>query len=294
LHGAAAEVFDLKTGADPMPSNRFQVTFQSTETYGWTENYWYNGTLDDATLRPLTAQFVLLRCAFLTQDVFLTRIKVVGQFKRDPLIFDFTGVPGAKGQIAEEVNNSSGAVQVRMQSSAVGYNKVFMRGLPDSMVTGDVFTPGAPWITGFNAFKAFLMSSGVFLVVANVDNPQPVQLATSMAPHFPKGITVTMPAGYTPPTKGQQLRITGSSIIGYNGTKTCVVAPTLTSPLTFIVGGARPQQPPNGADTLSVQLKVPKEGAIETMFAGEYMQRKPGRPFGLVRGRRQTTLSLRP
>lgn len=276
-----------------MTVRKLEMFFTSSEGYGWTEKHYWQGPTATSIIKPLLDTLVQQRAAMMTDDTSIDRIRIAGDFSRDPLIYDYFGNPIGIGAYAERVNNSANGVIVRSEAANVGYNRNFFRGIPDSLITGNVFTPDSSWLSAFNTLRSNIVGSGNFVVQANVDNPQaPVDVA-SATQSPPKGIHLVLATGGTLPFPGR-VRIRGASVIGYNGVKILTRGPTGADPLGYLCGGALPQGNNPTADHVTATPLIPLSGAVTEFFYERFAQRKPGRPFGFVRGRGRTTLSLRP
>lgn len=275
-----------------MAAGRTTIFFSSSEGYGWTENYWFNGSQTGDALTNYMISIAHKRALFLTSDSQLERIRVQGTHKRDPLIFDFENDPACIGQLAASVNNSSNAVLTRIESTDVGYNRNLIRGIPDADINQNVFEPDPNWLAGWNIWKTEIRDSGNWAVVANVDNPQPPKIPATLDQGSPRGIKVTMNGGDTLPFPGK-VRVSGSSVFGYNGVKNVVLGPVQLGPNLYMLGGARPQGPINTGDTITITPLIPLEGPPTDMFYERFTSRNPGRFFGQRRGRRVSVIPLR-
>lgn len=271
-----------------MANNRVQVFFVNAERYGWTEQHWWTGANDFATLKAAIDPLIQARAAFLTKDCSIPRVRVSTGTKRLPVILDYETVPFAGGGFQETVNSSDDAVIIKFSNTSVGYNRVFLRGIPDSMVAGDQFNPTPPYLDLLQAWINVLGGSS-WAIVSHLGNQQPSVQAVSAAQNFPKGILLTLPGGTTL-NPGDVVRISGSSIFGYNGYKNVVSVTGAQA----ILGGARPPADPPASDTIFVTPIKPMPGPIQITNLEQFTLRKPGRPFGLRRGRARTSLSLRP
>lgn len=267
--------------------------FVNSERYGWTEDYNYLGATDLASVTLAFNTLVTLRAKLLSADCSIPRVRIESTFKRYPLILDYENSNFATGKVPGTVNDSDDAVIIRLDALSVGYNRIFMRGLSDGLVTGDQFTPDPTWDSNFTNFSNLLVD-GDWAVLSHLGNQQPSVIANAISPNAPKGIRLTV-ASTNVWAVGQQLRISGASIFGYNGVKTVVSALPPAAGLTvYLLGGAQPQAPDGIANTIHVTPLDPQFGVINGVNVEQYTLRKAGRPFGVRRGRARTVLSQRP
>jgi hypothetical protein len=271
---------------------KLTIFFSSTEGYGWTEKYYFSGAQTGDLLTAYMRTVAHERAMFLTSDGSLERFRLQSTHKRDPMIFDFENDPACKGQLDGTQNNSDNAVLARMEATGVGYNRILIRGILDGDVNQNVFTPSTAWLSGWMAWVAEIRDSGNWSVVATVDNPQMPITPTLVSQNSPKGIRVTLAGTDSLPVPSQVL-VKGSSVFGYNGVKNVTRGPTATQPNVYLLGGARPQSPPNALDAITLTPKAPLDAKVTDFFYERFTTRAAGRPFGQRRGRRPTTFSLR-
>jgi hypothetical protein len=275
-------------------TNKLQMFFTTPEGYGWSEDYnWSGGIGNPNNLQPVLDNFATKRLAFASADVVLVWIRIATQYKRDPLIYDYTPRAGFKGAINTRVNDVMNAVLIRIESNGTGYNKLFTRGVPDTVVIANEFVPDSEWLGGFNAFQSYVLNSGNLAVVASVDNPNPPVPIASLSQGDPKGIIMVLKPTFSVPFPGK-VRITGASFVGYNGVKNVIDGPPNQAALTYILGGARPNANQPAANAMKATPITPTAGLPTACFYEGLSTRKPGRFFGQRRGRARTTLSLRP
>jgi len=274
-------------------AKRLSIFFQSREGYGWTENYNFSGVQTGNALVTYMTNVAHIRALFLTSDCKLVRIRLASDFKRDPLIFDFLSDTACAGQYGFDMNNNDNALIARLERTGVGYNRVLMRGIPDRLVSENVFTPDAAWLGSWNTWVAEIRDTGNWSVVATVDNAQAPLTPQSLVPNIPKGIVVTMFPPDTLPTGGK-VYVSGASIFGYNGIKNVVKGPTTQGPNTYLLGGAQPPANLPAGNHPIITPKVAISGTVQQFFYERFTTRAPGRFFGQRRGRARTVLSLRP
>jgi hypothetical protein len=263
----------------------------STEEYGWSEHYEYLGQQTDIpALTTYFQQMVTARAFLLTADCTIVWLRLETNFKRDPLIWDFENYPPAKGRVAGSYNTQEDALIVRSEATGIGYNRIFMRGISDAYIDGDQFNPDPQWVQNFQAYRTFLMRLGNFGVKSAVDNPQnPVECSRANQ-GVPRGILVLTLVpnaldGFS------VVRLSKAKFVGYNGIKNVVKEHFGGANNAYLLGGATPQQ--DNTSALFATPVVYQTGALTDFFFERITLRKAGRPFGLIRGRRQTTLPLR-
>jgi len=273
--------------------HRCSIFFTSSEDYGWTEDYWYTGALTSLAIDTAVQELAAARAFLLSADCRMVRARTETSNKRFVNITNLSQISSYQGQIAGTVNDPNDAVIVEFTNDLVGFNRIFMRGLPDALVVANNFQPDTAWIFNFQAYEAILLA-GNWGVHSVLGNPQPTFNAKSATRGFPKGINLQVPAG-SPINLGQQIRIAGSSIYGYNGVKNVVQSLGVVGGNdAWLLGGAQPPADSSVSDVIRVTPLLPAEGLITGVAYLQYTQRKAGRPFGLRRGRARTQLSLRP
>jgi hypothetical protein len=270
-----------------------QVFFLNGDTgYGWSEKYFWIGTENVPTLISLFLTFVQIRAGMLATNCQILRIRLATQYKRDPSIFDYSGNPSGHGTSPQTVNNDDNAVIIRTESSGVGYNRIFLRGLSDNLIIDGAFSPTPGWQTAFNAFVNVLVNSGNFGVYASVDHPGTPSPLTGIVRTAPRGFYGTLDPGQ-PLVTGDVVRIAGAKTVGFNGTKNVIMVPGPAGGTTAQFGGAEPQQDPGPTENLTYRKLNFASGPVQQCFYEQFVTRKPGRPFGRALGRRRNQLPLR-
>jgi hypothetical protein len=275
------------------PPYRCTLFFQNADAYGWTEQHWYGGGTTLDVFRPQADILVRTRAAVLTTDCFITRVRLDTSVKRMPQVLDYAGVDYATGQWPGVVNSSDDCVILRYVNYGIGVNRTFLRGIPDAMVTSDEFKPTPDYSFALQSYVTAATGPNWF-VVAQMGNPQPPINGGSMVQGNPKGIRLTLPTPLPSPLPAS-VRISGASIIGYNGVKNVLADVTVTGGTpTYQLGGARPPANNPSGDFVKVVPLVYSSGSVQQTSLDQFTLRKPGRPFGLRAGRARTKLSLRP
>jgi len=187
------------------------------------------------------------------------------------------------------------ALLLRFQDDTGAYNRVFLRGLPDSLIDGEVFNSTDPtWLPRYNVYKAILETTGNFAISSNRNNLNVPIINSTLAKNSPKGILASLPVGSSLEV-GTQVRVSGASIPGYNGVHNVNVALGNVGPNpTYILGAGRMiADNPHGDQVLLHKLE-PAFVEDFTVNIEQFTLRKAGRPFGQRRGRARTLLNQRP
>lgn len=278
-----------------MAFKKMAVIFGNEERYSWTESYHFSDALALDAEQAALNSFVQLRAKMLPTDCFIIRIRLQGGVPRYPRVYVYENIPYAHGTFAGKINSSDDALLIRLQSSQGAYNRVFMRGLPDSLVTGEQFLVDDPaWLAVYNPWKAYLEASPNFAIVSNFNNIQPPILGGVLLKRAPKGILAEMPVGTTL-AEGSQVRISGASVPGYNGTHNVQYDLGLVGATVNFVLGAGKMIIDNPDTDAVVVHPLDADVAVSFRVSMErFTLRKPGRPFGVRRGRARTLNSQRP
>jgi len=267
------------------------VLFMKNATgYGWSERFWYAGPTDTASLVTNVQQLVVARAAILTNTCVIIRSRVAnpGGVKRNPVVFTGNGA-GTPGTETPPTASSEVALLILYQNIGVGFNRAFLRGIPERVVNVDTYAPDAAFNTNLNTFTAVLFN-GLWNVRGHLSSaPQTSYHLSTIIPTPPRGWTA-IPTPDFPGGLGQQLRVTGAVIPGYNGIKTITGVNTAGTLLTF--GGAAPPVTDISLNILATTLGAFDAPLLTAQPVG-ISRRAAGRPFGPSRGRRQTLYSLR-
>lgn len=278
-----------------MPSYNLQVFFKTLAGAGWSEHYRWIGSIDPSATIPLMTQLAQNRATLLASDCAVQWIRLQSNFKRDPLIFDFEANTSTVGpSSAATINTIDDAVLMRLEAPGVGFNRLFLRGIPDDCIAGQTLTPTPAWQTALTAYINYVVGSTNFAVSASVDNPITPVSVTSASQGAPKGIVIVVPNGTPFKIPATKVRISRASVFGYNGVKNIISNVQGTSPETILLGGAKPPANNPTTDNVLATPIAPQFAAVAQFFVERVTNRKAGRPFGLSRGRGQTRLSLRP
>lgn len=257
--------------------------------YGWSERFWYAGSTVNPTFTNNINQLINARALILTDTCNITHVRVASPVPRAPYIFaqPAGGVPG--GELPPTAP-SEVAILARLISGGAGpfFNRPFLRGIPQRVVTADSYTPDSTFETNINAFFAVLRNGNWNIQGRLTSAPNPLQPINTLAPVPPRGFTFTAAAGLF--VKGDVVRIRGAKVPGYNGLKSIIqVNPAGT---LYEAGGASPPVVDIGLSPTAQKQITFDLGIAITNIEG-LTRRGAGRPFGLTRGRKQTLYSLR-
>lgn len=263
-----------------------QFFFRSADGYGWSERYFYAGTTTDPAFSSNINALASARVQLLTTSGRLTHIRVASPTLRNPFIFALAA-GGTPGSYAPPTAPAEVALLFRMNAGITGYNRIFLRGIPDEIVSGDSYAPTPTWNGVMNSFIATL-SNSFWNCQGTLGSPTVRFPILNLNPNLPRGYSFDV----TPRVlvQGNVIRMHGASVPGYNGIKRVVaVGPSAT---LVQVGGAAPAV----ADptTLAYYTQIMDfDAVITSAFPENLTRRAAGRPFGLSRGRRPTLYSLR-
>jgi hypothetical protein len=242
---------------------------------GWSESV-HSILTDPIALKAQAIGYVLVRMPLCTPSTLLTHIRISDDLVFRDIILDPLVLP-IPGTNPEAVNESPWtAVDVRMSASPTVQRSLFLRGLPDGQVDGSLpeFTPG--FQASFNAFKSELLTdnwgikqkdrSQVKQPILSVDGLGNVVMAVPLAGLAVKSVVqlLGVPRSKVP---GRLFLIDVFTDASHFHVRGWPAGVTLTSQGFF-----RPV----------VYLITP----IVQVVADAVTERRTGRPFGLLRGRR--------
>lgn len=272
-----------------MASKKLTLFFKDTSGFGWSENFYYSGPMADPTLTANIDEIVTKRAGILTSDCKITHARLASSTKRFPTIFSLSGGTGTPGGETPPTAVSEASLLCRFSSVALGYNRPFLRGIPQRVISGDNYAPDATFTMNLNTLFAALQD-GDWNVVGTLGGAPDRFAVTNIVPLSPRGYGFTLPAG-SPlvPVVGQLLRMHNCKVPGYNGLKRVTA---VIGGVNINVGGAAP---PVADPSTSAYVTVPGsfDNLISTCAPEGISRRAPGRPFGLSVGRRRTLYSGR-
>ena len=269
--------------------------FKGDTGFGWSESYRLAAGLSEPQTLIAAQGLVQQRIKLLVNKAEVVWCRIQSSVKRDPIILAASSFPAVVGVINDDVNRDSDALLMRLESNGHGFNRVFLKGIPDLAIVGDTWTMTAETVAGFNSLKAYLTGPNNFVVESNVDNPNDPVSIVNLLPAFPRGYQFSLDAGNPAPPPfavGDQVRVSGANIYGYNGVKTILFTQVVNNVRQYTVGGASPQVvQPNAVTT--AKLLTPSEGPIQFCFIERATSHRSGRPFGLAAGRRRSVNPIR-
>jgi hypothetical protein len=271
-----------------MPSVPVSLFYRSNSGYGWSETYHYQPAL--GVPDPLDVQqLATYRAAMLTTDIKITHARIGTDIKRLVRIVPLNGGAGYPGQISPPTAPPECAILFRLSNPANGFNNIFIRGFDRASVSGDAFTPSSEFNSAGGIWENYLFSSGIWNIVGTLGTPDTSFPVTNITPLKPRGFSCNIIGASL--AVGDTLRISGSSVPGYNGRKTVVdIGAGVPPPIKM--GGASPAAA-NPDDDIEAVVEVYFDVVITQVQFQKVTRRGAGRPFGLVRGRQETQYSLR-
>lgn len=271
-------------------TSKVVLFFRSASGYGWTETLYYIGSPSNVltTLAPLASR----RKDILAQDCALDHARISTAFARDPYYENLNPAGGFNGNAPVESTADFEALLINLDSQAGGYGRIFLRGVPDLMVTGDNFTPTTDYLAKLNIWMTMLESPTVWAVQSSLTpGPKVRYPITLLTPNSPRGYTFQSSALTV--IQGQVLRVHNATITGYNGEKTVVMTELIPGATKYTVGGAKPAVENPLGDNVYVTLVNYNYLGITRVRPERITRRSAGRPFGQRRGRQASTIPLR-
>lgn len=272
---------------------QWTMFFDDPTGRGWSEKLWYTGALTQLAINQTASQVVPARLNILGSDCKLLRVRCESGLPFGPFIIAVGGGSGQLGGYTTLSADSELRLLWRTDDGAGHYNKNYLSGVPRDQIAGATYTPTGSFPLLLTQYFNTL-SAQLFVINSTLQQLEVFTHATQLTP--------TPPRGYLFQTKTPSNLVYGDMIhmkmakgIGYNGRKS-VTGVNVNQPVGFdtvFVGGASPIDPENV--NTSSQWAIVEENSypmVNQQTEG-IVTRKTGRPFGLVRGRRSTVLSLR-
>ncbi len=270
-----------------MASKKMVAFFTDATGYGWSETTYYNGPVDLPTMTTNVQNWCQARSNALTNMCMITHVRVASPIKRDPYIIQ----PGVNGPIpggeTPPTAPSEVALLVEYQAQGIGYNRSFIRGIPERVVQADSYVPDAQFNANIQGYITFVTAS-IWNVVGTLGGDQTQFPVTTLIPNSPKGYSFVCPTQTF--AVGSQVQMHGAKVPGYNGRKTVTQQPA-GSHLHVVAGAAPPVADSGTAQYVTVPGHF--DNQIGQVVIAKVSRRGAGRPFGLSRGRRPTLYSLR-
>jgi hypothetical protein len=274
-----------------MPLYKLTTFFNNNVSgYGWSESYYLNS---DLALPALMTNFRLLqqvRRQILTQTSEITwlRISTVGVNPRQSLLSAPVATPQGGGPLAGAIGSAGDYVGValllRCQTADFTRRKyIFSRGQPDSVVSSSgTYSPDRIFQQAMASYATAIIAFGLGWQGVQTPTVQPVNSILSQANGT---ISFTYAANlFDAPSVGQVRQIRNKGITGaanLNGPLTVKILSQLACQTTRRIG----INPWTGGGQTSYALKT--GFPIGFMQVERVVERKPGRPSYLSRGRQR-------
>lgn len=272
-----------------LTSKLFVVTFRDSDGEGWSESHWYNGPTTQPSLQNNINDFIDARIGVLAASCLATHIRISSATKRDPFVLYLGGGSGIAG--TEDFTAAPTEVALLLRYDATtGYNRLFLRGIPKRIIVNDDYSPDPAFSAVLTQFNDYLKNSALFNVVSRVGQSGTPVAITTIVPTPPRGYQFLAPSDVG--DVGDSIRVTGAVVPGFNGRKVVRTKTAIVGGITYQVGGAAPPVSEPSTSVQATQLGI-NDLVINSYSIERLTTRKPGRPFGVLRGRRQTLYSLR-
>lgn len=270
-------------------SNRVTLFFRANSGYGWSESYYTSAT--GSLLTTQISALISRRMQLSGTDVSCTHARINTGSKRLVQVLTAGGGSGIQGSqptptCAEEV-----ALTVLLQATTFQYNRKFLRGIPERVVSENTFVPDSPYTTVLSNYLTFLTSSG-FSIQGRLGKAGPVSPILTLTPTPPRGVNLTVDPTFGPVNVGDLVKIAQVAIPGYNGFKV-VQKVTAGASILIMLGGAAPAATPPVGQGIVTPYLAPFDLGLATAVVEGVTRRAAGRFFGLSLGRRKTLYSLR-
>lgn len=271
-------------------STQLVFFFKDQYGYGWSEKLYTNQTPTLGVLPTWLTTLINQRCMFLSSASVLTHVRIGSGVKRLPYVYTLNNGQGVTGSETVPQAASEQALMITYFGSGGGYNRIFHRGLPQRVCVGDTFVPDSTFSANILPFLNTVKGSGFYNVQGTIGSPSTQYGVSSATPQLPRGYLVVLKTGAPTLTVGQQVRMHSYKVPEYNGIKT--VMQVLTTPNEYVMGGVAPPSPETGSAAYMTILTA-LDNVIGAYEIENLTRRAAGRPFGLSRGRRPTSVSLR-
>jgi hypothetical protein len=270
-------------------SNAVSLFIKGADGYGWSERNYC--TIDPAAGQAVGEVQALAnaRAGMLVSSATITHARFDTAVKRLVNVVPLNGGAGVPGTETGPSSPSEVAVLVEFGANGVGYNRTFLRGLPERISQADSYLPDDTFKQELQAYFDVL-GDGNWNIQGTIGSVATVFPVDTLTPTTPRGYTFssTTAIGLV---VGNKVRMRGALIPGFNGIKT-ITKVSGTGPFVYSVGGAAPPvlDPSTAAN---IQLLTIFDVPIGFTIPIGLSRRAAGRPFGQSRGRRPTLYSLR-
>ena len=286
-----------------LPSPLFRVTFRfSYGAYGFTETLWSskaNASLVFVAAGALASR----RMGMSDYKCVLEDFKVhdMNLGKRNALLSEQLNTSGslnAQPPLISPISygeHPAAAIRCRFTFDIATFTHYWIKGFPVQEEDVDVFINDKAWKKAFDAWSNQLTTNAWSILQLYQNIPMNRRNIINVATIGPRGAAVTVATAAPGIAIGDLCTITGvnKQIQGLNGRKKCLNI--LTNPdgsITYVLGGVQPVGLLT-APTGTIASLVPSLQNIVDVQAEAISERKPGRPLGLVPGRRSNRLPLR-
>jgi hypothetical protein len=163
---------------------------------GWTERYFMTATTYSVAKDDVDS-LVTKRLALSCPDVKVDYVRVsdVG-VRGDSVVAPAPGLVGTytAGAAPAVSTEPWTALNVRMEGGTLYRGRKFIHGLPQFLMTGNIFTPDSPWNTAFNAYAAALLATTCLWVrdrsaVQALPPAAPIMTKVTLTQIWPLGTT---------------------------------------------------------------------------------------------------------
>lgn len=254
----------------------WRVTFFFAEgENGWSESV--HSTLGAFSgVLAAVFKYITARMSCCPSSVFLTHVRISDDNVFRDVYLDPVALPAPGTYIGGGPGDSPWtALDVRMTATPVVQRSLFMRGIPIGQVSGSVYQPNAKFLAAVTAFTNQLLTNG--WGIKNKDRTQQKQPIASV--DNVGNVVLTM--GIAGLTVGDTVQFLGikRSILP----KRTYIVETVTSATVFSLRGySGPPIVGVGFVRKIVLLVLP----LDNVVVDNTTERRVGRPFGLLRGRR--------
>jgi hypothetical protein len=259
----------------PPSPNLFRTTFFFEQgEQGWSESVHSSLTVRSALIAQAN-NYVLARMALADFGTILTHIRISDDLVYRDILLDPIPLPqSGTYNVAENAAGPWDALDIRIQAGVTVNRSLFLRGMPNGQTNGRLLTFTAKFQLAMNKFLAELQTDN--WAIKNKDRTVlPIQILSATALGV---ITLASPiASATPGTPVQLLGIPRSLVPGrtflLGAGSTTTVLNLLNWPGAAFTGRGK------------IRQNVIVLTAITAAVCDTATERKPGRPFGLLRGR---------
>jgi hypothetical protein len=260
------------------PGQVFRLTFfYELFDAGWTESV-HTKLVDKPSLMTLASQYIAARLPLLHPKAFLTHVRISDDLVFRDILLDPISLPQA-GTFATTTlapDTPWNALDVRIQAGVTVNRSLYLRGIPAGQMNANTFNPTALFAANLGKYLGFLVTNGNIAIKCKDRSVIPNLILTSTA----LGV-VTLATPIANAAAGQRVQLLGvlrslspqrSYVIGAGSTTT--VLNLLGWPGLVLAG------------TGFIRQNVVALPQVTDAVCDTNTERRSGRPFGLLRGRR--------